>query len=260
MWNSLKIAFSMYSKIPMPKADWEKEKMRYVMCFFPLVGVVIGILCAGWAVFAGWAGLGELLRTVVLVLIPVFVTGGIHLDGFLDTMDAVSSMQPRERRLEILKDSHAGAFAVISANVLFLLNLGIYSELSERGILLLSVSFPVSRILSGLSVISFPCAKRHDSGRGFDNGLAAGFQEAAQKARCRVILILELAAAAAFAAWLEPMAAVCICLTAAAVMLWYYDMAKKKFGGITGDLAGWFLQVCECAMAASVMIGEKVLF
>ena len=47
------------------------------------------------------------------VLIPVLVTGGIHLDGLLDTADALSSWQTRERRLEILKDSHAGAFAII---------------------------------------------------------------------------------------------------------------------------------------------------
>lgn len=252
MWNSFKIAFSMYSRIPMPKADWAKEKMRYVMCFFPLVGALIGGLMSAWAVFAEWAGLGELLRAAVLVLIPVFVTGGIHLDGFLDTMDAVSSGQPKERRLAILKDSHAGAFAVIWGNALFLLNLGIYAELSERGVLLLSGSFVISRALSGLSVLSFPCAK--------GSGLAAGFRDAAQRGRCRMILIAELIAAAAFTACLNPAAALCICCAAGIVMLWYYSMAKKYFGGVTGDVAGWFLQVCECAMAAAVMAGEKLLF
>ena len=48
LWNSFKIAFSMYSKIPMPRADWEKENMRYMMCFFPLIGAVIGALLIGW--------------------------------------------------------------------------------------------------------------------------------------------------------------------------------------------------------------------
>ena len=42
LWNSFKIAFSMYSKIPMPASDWKKENMRYIMCFFPLIGVIIG--------------------------------------------------------------------------------------------------------------------------------------------------------------------------------------------------------------------------
>ena len=56
---------------------------------------------------------------VVLVLVPVIVTGGIHVDGLLDTSDALSSWRDREKRLEILKDSHAGAFAVITACVYF---------------------------------------------------------------------------------------------------------------------------------------------
>jgi adenosylcobinamide-GDP ribazoletransferase len=47
-----------------------------------------------------------------MVVAPIIITGGIHMDGFLDTQDALSSYQPRERRLEILKDSHAGAFAI----------------------------------------------------------------------------------------------------------------------------------------------------
>ncbi len=250
MWNSFKIAFSMYSKIPMPKADWTKEEMRYVMCFFPLVGIAVGALNAGWVVLAEWAGFGKILRSAVLTVLPVFVTGGIHLDGFLDTMDAMASWQPKERRLEILKDSHAGAFAIISANVLFLLQFGIYSELSDESIFLLSTSFIMSRCLSGISVVSLPCAK--------GSGLAAGFQNAAEKGRCRIILGIELAVAAGMAVFAEPMAAFCMFAAAVVVFFWYYGMAKKNFGGITGDLAGWFLVVCECAMAASVMVCEKL--
>ena len=72
----------------------------------------------------------RLLYVILLVLIPVFVRGGIHLDGLLDTADALNSYQPRERKLEILKDSNAGAFAVITALVYFLLYLGVYSEMT----------------------------------------------------------------------------------------------------------------------------------
>ena len=41
-WNSFKIAFSMYSKVPMPKSEWTKEPMRYIMCLIPLIGVILG--------------------------------------------------------------------------------------------------------------------------------------------------------------------------------------------------------------------------
>jgi len=71
---------------------------------------------------------GKTLYAVVLTLIPVVITGGIHLDGLLDTADALSSYQPRERRLEILKDSHAGAFAIIVCCMYFLAYFGFASE------------------------------------------------------------------------------------------------------------------------------------
>ena len=115
LWNSFKIAFSMYSKIPVPQSEWTKENMRYVMCFLPIIGAVIGGLVYGWALLASVLGIvGETsFYTAVMILIPVAVTGGIHLDGFLDTSDALSSWQTQEKRLEILKDSRAGAFAVL---------------------------------------------------------------------------------------------------------------------------------------------------
>ena len=124
-WNSLVLAFAMYSKIPTPEADWEKEKMRYVMCFFPLVGAVIGALICGWTLLCGSMAIGGGLRAAVYVLLPVLVTGGIHLDGYLDTCDALHSYAPKERKLEILKDPHTGAFAIICGISLFMMNFGL---------------------------------------------------------------------------------------------------------------------------------------
>ena len=102
LWNSFVVAFSMYSKIPMPRADWTKENMKYSMCFFPWVGLAVGALEFGWFYLAQFLGFHQLLCSAGFVLIPVLVTGGIHLDGFLDTSDAMSSWRERERRLEMV--------------------------------------------------------------------------------------------------------------------------------------------------------------
>ena len=55
LWNSFVVAFAMFSKIPMPRADWSKEEnMKYMMCFFPFVGTVVGVLCGNglcWELF-----------------------------------------------------------------------------------------------------------------------------------------------------------------------------------------------------------------
>ena len=135
VWNSFKAAFAMFSKIPTPMVDWNKENMKYMMCFFPFVGTAIGILT--WLVgyvLGSHVQMEPFFLAVILTVIPVFVTGGIHVDGLLDTSDALSSWQERTRRLEILKDSHAGAFAIITACVYFILWLGacLYGALPAR--------------------------------------------------------------------------------------------------------------------------------
>lgn len=149
LWNNFKVAFAMFSKIPMPRADWTKENMKYMFCFFPFIGTVIGGLTMLVAYLGLRFGYQPGFVTAVLVLVPVFVTGGIHVDGLLDTSDALSSWQERSRRLEILKDSHAGAFAVITAAVYFIAWYGAYSQLFNSaenmraiGILSLALWFP----------------------------------------------------------------------------------------------------------------------
>ena len=107
VWNSFKAAFAMFSKIPTPMVDWNKENMKYMMCFFPFVGTAIGILT--WLVgyvLGSHVQMEPFFLAVILTVIPVFVTGGIHVDGLLDTSDALSSWQERTRRLEILMQGH----------------------------------------------------------------------------------------------------------------------------------------------------------
>lgn len=246
MLKSMLIAFSMYSKIPVPKTEWNEKSMRYTMCFFPLVGVVIGALMYAAGTLILMADIKSVLKAAVMTVIPIMLTGGIHLDGFLDTMDAIGSWAPKEKRLEILKDSNSGAFAVIGGCVYFVLSLGIWSEMSLDMLKSAVLVFVLSRALSGLSVVSFPMAK--------NTGLAAMFSNAAHKRRVRIVMLLWIALTAACMVVINPLTGAAAVLCAAAVFAYYYFMSKKNFGGITGDLAGYFLQVCELVCIAACMI------
>lgn len=243
------IAFAMYSKIPMPAVEWERENMKYVMCFFPWVGAVSGLCFYFWGSYGKSVPVGETLYGVILTIIPVLITGGIHVDGFLDTMDALSSWQPKERRLEILKDSHAGAFAVIAGCLYFLTWFGFATELGSQGIPLVSLGFFLSRCLSGYAVTAFPCAK--------DSGLAAMFSEKAEKKKAQAVLLAETGAVLAVMLWTNLYPGIAVAAVSGLVFFWYYKMSRKKFGGITGDLAGWFLQVCELAILITAVAAEK---
>ena len=108
------MAFSTFSRIPMPQICWEKANMRYLMCAFVLVGAVVGAAQVAWLALAGALELSNLLQGVGYVLVAVGVTGGIHLDGLADVADALSSHAEPARKVEIMKDPHAGAFALIA--------------------------------------------------------------------------------------------------------------------------------------------------
>mgnify|MGYP004461817769 FL=1 len=254
VWNSCKAAFAMFSKIPVPMVDWNKENMKYMMCFFPFVGAVIGVLT--WltgCILGNHVKLEPFFLTVILTVIPVVVTGGIHVDGLLDTSDALSSWQERTRRLEILKDSHAGAFAVITACVYFILWLGAWSQLQNnpKGICIMSMGYMMSRCLSGIGVITFPKAK--------SDGTVAEFSRNASEITARNILMVMFVILVALMLWVSTVMGVLAVLSALLVFWWYHHMAMKYFGGTTGDLSGFFLCICEVVMALVLALAGAVI-
>lgn len=253
------IAVSMYSRIPMPQIQWTKERMKHALCFFPLVGFIQGLFVALWLWLAEEVlGLSPVMTGLWASALPVFITGGIHLDGFLDTMDGVCSYGDREKKLEILKDPHLGAFAVIYTLAYMLLYAGASCEFAVRAegsARFLPVLFmTMERAFSGLSVLLFPSAKKE--------GLAASFAQAAEKKRDCLGMLLWPAATGA-AAWLFGglswfLAAAVFFVLLLILFGWFYQWCKKQFGGITGDLAGFYLQVGElvCLTAALALAGR----
>lgn len=255
LWNSFKIAFTMYSRIPVPEAEWTEENTAYAMCFFPLVGAVNGVLT--WGGFLLKESLlnrgitfGALFFPVIMVLVPIFVTGGIHLDGFLDTQDALASWQSKEKRLEILKDPHTGSFAVLSCGVYLLAYTGVYSSVSLESVKVTAFSFLLSRTLSGLSVLCFPQARKEGE------GLAASFSAHAAKRMGRSVLLGYLVVLCGVIAVIGKYTGICSLAAAGLMYAYYYRLSVKRFGGMTGDLAGYFLQMCELLMAAAAVLAD----
>lgn len=177
--KSLIIAFAMYSKLPMPRVEWEKKALSWALCWFPLVGAVIGAVLYGWMALAGKLMFGPVFFAAFALLLPIALSGGIHLDGFCDTCDALSSHQSRERKLEILKDSHTGAFAIICCALYLLVFFACWCEVAAvgRAALVLALGPVLSRSLSGLFALTLPNAR--------GSGLLATFTQPADTARAR---------------------------------------------------------------------------
>lgn len=251
--ETIAVAFGMFSAVPVPQPTWNEKNMRYMLCAFPLIGVVIGCMLMMWSALSNVLAMPELLRGAGFCLIPVLVTGGIHLDGYADTSDALSSYGSPEKKHEILKDPHCGAFAVIRLTTYMLAYFALCTavDTEDTGIMLVwALSFVLSRALSGFAVARFRIAK--------DTGLAQTFALSADRTRVKNVLIIF--ASVCILAILALGKASGAAMTAAAllVLLRYRSVSMKQFGGISGDLAGWFLQNAELWMLAALVAAQLI--
>lgn len=248
IFETIVVAFSMFSAVPMSRVEWYEDNMRYSLCAFPLIGAIIGLFCWLWALVCGVLGLPGMLRGAGLCLIPVLTTGGIHLDGYADTWDALGSHAAPEEKQRILKDPRMGAFGAIHLCAYFVALFALCCSLRQYQAGVLALMFCLSRSLSGLAVASFPMAK--------NTGLAHTFAAAADKKRVRGVLAgLSLALMALLClGW--GLVGAGMSLAALSVFFWYRHMAMKEFGGLSGDLAGWFLQTAELWMMGAMVIGQ----
>ncbi len=245
--KSILIAFSIYSKIPVPQFPWEEKEMKYMFCFFPFVGAVIGGGMWLWSLFCEAFAIGNICHGLVGTAIPLLITGGFHADGYMDTMDALHSYQSKEKKLEILKDPHIGAFSVLMLLLYYLIYLAAYSEITEGDALMVFCGgFFLSRVLGGISVLTFPPAKESGSLYFLTNGT--------EKKLVKGVLFAELLLCAAFLLWTSMKAGLLV-LAASGICFGYYRYrSEKEFGGITGDLAGYFMMLCEGGIAVAAAV------
>jgi len=249
--KSFCIAFSIYSKIPMPQFEWKKEDMKYNLIFFPWIGAVIGLLLYGWMRLCVHFELSALCMYLIGTAIPLIISGGFHVDGFMDTMDAFHSYQPRERKLEILKDSHIGAFSVIMLVLYYLIYLGAFSQIqTTKAYIVFCMGFFLSRILSGIGVVSFKSAR--------SDGMLFEFADTAHAVVVKICLYIQLVVCFVAMFHVDLISGTLVIAAALICFVYYWMKTKKELGGITGDTAGYFVTVCECAMAIAAAVGSLI--
>lgn len=242
--KSIIVAFSMYSRIPMPRFEWESEDMKYHLIFFPWIGAVIALVQYLWFLFSNYFETAHIVFALIVATIPLIITGGFHLDGYMDVSDALYSYQNKERRHEILKDPHIGAFSVIKICIYGLLLLASIYSMDDRGFLAWIFMFFIVRAVSGICVIRYKKAK----GEGLLNTEA----KTADDRLVIFFLALQLVLAAVIAGALFQYK-LTVCLLALLISVIYYRyISYSKFGGVTGDLAGWF--VCNAELLSAIFV------
>lgn len=251
--NGLLVAFSLYSAIPVPQVNWKKETMRRALSFLPLVGVCIGGAEWAWFRFCVWRDASALFYAAGATILPVFLSGGIHLDGLCDTCDALCSYGDREKRLAILKDPHIGAFGVLWLALFLLAETACFAQLYQTpaAMPVVLTGFALARAAGGRKIVAMPCAKH--------TGLAQLFAENSDRKTVATTLTAELIFLAVLTVFWQWHTAGSMLPASGLLLLYFWDalherLCKKQFGGITGDLAGFFISVSELLLLATAAV------
>ena len=231
------MSIGMFSTFPMPKNTWDDECIALVIPLFPLVGAMIGCAWVGSAWFLRWTGMPVVLVTALAGLAPFFFSGCLHLDGWMDTVDAVFSRRDLDERRMILKDPHVGAFGVLSVACLFVVHFSaLYTVLDANkafiGLFFLCV---LSRAATGIALLNNPPI----SGAGY----MATFQKGKRPAHTiwLVGVVMATLAITIFIHWKVTLACTVALLTAFLTEKYLL----RQMQGLSGDLCGCILTLIE---------------
>ncbi|MGM9951697.1 MAG: adenosylcobinamide-GDP ribazoletransferase [Lysinibacillus sp.] len=244
------LALQFFTVLPIRKAfDMNARSATVMYGAIPLIGVGIGAMQAIFLMLNDtYFELTPLFTAVLMVVLHIVATGGLHMDGVIDTGDAYFSYRDRKKRLEILDDPRIGAFGALTLTLFVILKIGVLYELLVRGLpLLFVIMLPfIARQAGLLAFITMKPSK--------ETGIASYFKRMVNERTLVWVVILYgviiVAAAILLQNWML------IALTGALLVftMFYRAWAKRNFGGISGDLLGaifewaevflWFVLLC----------------
>lgn len=229
---------------------WTEEDFGKSVRYFPLVGAVLGSIYGGlaWMVYSLIPSYGVFLphhlTIAFFVALPILLTGGIHCDGFMDTVDGIFSGRDRERMLEIMKDSCSGAFGVVAFGLLLLFQYAAISDLPmEVAPVALFVMPIISRMMMVLAISLYPYARKEGMGKAFG-------KYASRKTLFAVFLYGSLLVLPW--GWSSALATICALLFA----VFFCNYVTRILGGLTGDVYGAVTTLCELVVIIAFVLGN----
>ena len=236
-------ALSFLTVIPLPRRrEVSPEQVGRSIGYFPVVGIIIGLILAG---------LYWLLRLVLpsavvsglLLVCLVVLTGGLHLDGFVDTCDGIAGHKTPEARWQVMRDSRAGAFGIVGVCCLLIVKYVSLNSVPDSLMMMTLVLMPVvSRWAMVYAVFAYPYAR--------PSGLGKVFKQVASRRRLAIATLVALAVVFALAR----LPGFVIMLGVWAIVVAMAAYLKRKFSGLTGDTYGAINEVAEVGVLILVCL------
>ena len=244
MLNSLIITITFISIIPLPSRfmpEWNSHNLRYFPLMLPVAGIIFGLLWfMAWQILSLIPAMSTTLRGFIMMFFTLTMTGGLHLDGLIDTCDALFSHRDRDTRLLILSDTHAGSFAVIGCVIIMMAKTLLFSELLTHypDVFTLSLIPVYSRLGMGVLLTNLPFAK--------SGGLAVMLGKSRNRRDNIYFAVMFMALSILNMSIVSIIAILCLAF--------HVVICRKIFGGITGDLLGAFVEASEVIMLMGMVI------
>lgn len=233
--ESIVVAFQFLTRLYLPiNVEWDTENLRRSLMWFGLVGAFIGVILAGAMTLFNRFDLIPAVVAIIILLIWIFITGGMHIDGISDMADGFFSMRDKEKTLEIMKDSHVGAFGVITIVFLLLIKFEMLKEfiIIEKNVWLLILPPTIARIAAGLVLSFYETTKK--------SGLGYTFHSSDPRIFWAIGFIVTLIISSILN--IKSLIFIAFAILVANLMaLW----AKKKIGGLNGDIYGAIVETVE---------------
>ena len=237
--NSFLVGLQFLTRIHIARQTvWTADAFGRSTRFFPLVGLVLGICyaLAAWLLvyFIGM----RTLTAVLLLILPLLLTGGLHADGFMDTADGVFSGRERERKLEIMKDSRVGSFGVVSFVLLMFLQFALLFDMHPFLLVPALFIMPIiGRMAMVLAIACFPYARADGMGKTFAD--MADRKTIVTASVMTVVFVLPCGLLASVALMLGILFALLFCRA-----------MTTTLGGVTGDVYGAVTVLTETLVLA----------
>lgn len=244
------LALSFLTVLPVknthPATEEEMEKSLY---YYPLVGLTLGVILTAFAwVVYNIGGLG-LAGDVLVVALLIILSGGLHMDGLMDTSDGLMSGKEGDRKLEIMKDSRVGAMGAIACLVVLMLKITLLAELPVSQKLWALLLFPVAgRWACVYGITRFEYARTRLGGK----SLFSLKNKNMTLAVASVVLVL---IAFLVFKWTGLLLVILVLLFAHII----YSVISKVIGGLTGDTYGALVELTETWVLLLIVVIGKVM-
>ncbi|MCX5697831.1 MAG: adenosylcobinamide-GDP ribazoletransferase [Candidatus Omnitrophica bacterium] len=241
------IALQFLTIIPIKIKQFDERKIAYSIMFFPIVGLLLGLVLSGVIFISLWLHLGEVSLTIFLVVLLVALTGGMHLDGLADTADALLSRKNKDEMLRIMRDSHIGVMGVLSLVCILLLKIAlIYSLALSVKIVSILLMCMLSRWAMALAMYVFPYSRQEGKARLFIQGMNLKILAFATIGTLALAVII----------WQLKGLALMVVIALSTYLIG--KAIQKKIDGITGDTIGAINELTEVLVLFAILIIERV--